>query len=229
MTATTLHACPAGCGEDGTGAGFTFTAPVTGTWTFDGRDWQPPQTHHVGDPDPGTPATCNTCGHTSTYGDFLTETPETPETPIEVTWAEDYGDGLQFILRDGSFGNPGCDDCGSDDAVVRVDGVYLCSTAAVERALVPPGGWQRITVTETVRAWGYETSTYQTILTIDQIKARVAADTGEDATDSAVAEWLSENLIAVESDLDLQEILDRDSLEVTGGTRKPPTGAGVRV
>ena len=94
---------------------------------------------------------------------------------------------------------------------------------------MPPGGWQRITVTETVRAWGYETSTYQTILTIDQIKARVAADTGEDATDSAVAEWLSENLIAVESDLDLQEILDRDSLEVTGGTRKPPTGAGVRV
>lgn len=158
--------------------------------------------------------------------DFQPAPTEKAETPVEVTWAEDYGDGLQFILRDGSFGNPGCDDCGSDDAVARADGVYLCTNAAADRCLIPPGGWQRIAVTETVRAWGFETSTYQTMYSIDQIRARVAADTGEDATDSAVAEWLSENLIPVESDLELQEILDRDSLYLTTETPKPPTGVG---
>lgn len=38
-------------------------------------------------------------------------------------WANEDG---EFLLADGSFGNPGCDGCGELDAVVKVDGQYLC-------------------------------------------------------------------------------------------------------
>jgi hypothetical protein len=42
----------------------------------------------------------------------------------------------KFRLRGGSRGNPGCDDCGELDAVVRVDGRYLCASAAVATGAV---------------------------------------------------------------------------------------------
>lgn len=31
-----------------------------------------------------------------------------------------------FTLSDGSLGNPGCDGCGYEDAVVYIDCVYMC-------------------------------------------------------------------------------------------------------
>lgn len=40
-----------------------------------------------------------------------------------------------FVLADGSRGNPGCDECGTYDATVKVDGVYLCESAALERGI----------------------------------------------------------------------------------------------
>ena len=46
-------------------------------------------------------------------------------TPLTV-WAEKG----RFALSDGSLGNPGCDECGEADAVVRHEGRYLCAEAA---------------------------------------------------------------------------------------------------
>lgn len=37
-----------------------------------------------------------------------------------------------FELRDGSWGNPGCDGCGMYDAVVRIDGEYMCEASYEE-------------------------------------------------------------------------------------------------
>jgi hypothetical protein len=56
-------------------------------------------------------------------------------TRTNVIWADDDGD---FLLHGGTFGNPGCDECGSDDAVVKHDGTYLCATAATTRHLTRP-------------------------------------------------------------------------------------------
>ena len=42
---------------------------------------------------------------------------------MEIIFADDDGN---FELRDGSFGNPGCE-CGEYDAVVKINGVYLCA------------------------------------------------------------------------------------------------------
>ena len=34
-----------------------------------------------------------------------------------------------FQLSDGTWGNPGCDVCGQEDAVVKINGKYLCKTS----------------------------------------------------------------------------------------------------
>lgn len=47
-----------------------------------------------------------------------------------VVFADQDGD---FLLSDGSFGNPGCDECGSEDAIVRVGTTYLCGAGWNER------------------------------------------------------------------------------------------------
>lgn len=56
--------------------------------------------------------------------------PATPQT-TEPVWADDNG---EFLLRDGTSGNPGCD-CGEEDAVVRIGAEYLCASAAAERGI----------------------------------------------------------------------------------------------
>lgn len=48
-----------------------------------------------------------------------------------VVWADEDG---EFLLCGGGFGNPGCDGCGTADAVVAVDGTYLCGSEAVANA-----------------------------------------------------------------------------------------------
>lgn len=49
----------------------------------------------------------------------------------DIVWADGDGD---FELYGGS-GNPGCDSCGVDDAVVKVEGRYLCSVHAGDLGL----------------------------------------------------------------------------------------------
>lgn len=55
----------------------------------------------------------------------------------DVTWADADG---EFELTGGGFGNPGCDGCGTYDAVVRVGRTYLCATgaAALEEGSAEP-------------------------------------------------------------------------------------------
>lgn len=53
----------------------------------------------------------------------------------QTIWADRNG---QFALSDGSLGNPGCDECGQEDAVVRHEGRYLCATAANALGVVNP-------------------------------------------------------------------------------------------
>lgn len=57
----------------------------------------------------------------------------TRPAPPSLTWA---GAGLTFPDR--AAGNPGCDDCGVEDAVVRSGGRYLCSSAAQSAGLDVP-------------------------------------------------------------------------------------------
>ena len=52
-----------------------------------------------------------------------------------TVWADHNG---QFVLSDGSLGNPGCDECGQEDAVVRHEGRYLCATAARAAGVANP-------------------------------------------------------------------------------------------
>jgi hypothetical protein len=56
-----------------------------------------------------------------------------PDSP--TTWADRNG---QFVLSDGSLGNPGCDECGQEDAVVRHEGRYLCANAARAAGVANP-------------------------------------------------------------------------------------------
>lgn len=53
------------------------------------------------------------------------------ERVAEPTWADEDGN---FTLRGGGSGNPGCDECGSADAVVHLEGTYLCRAAAIAHA-----------------------------------------------------------------------------------------------
>jgi hypothetical protein len=57
-----------------------------------------------------------------------------PAAASEPVFADRHG---SFVLADGSTGNPGCDGCGMSDAVVRIDGVYMCVDAAIEAGLEP--------------------------------------------------------------------------------------------
>lgn len=52
-----------------------------------------------------------------------------------ITWADEDGD---FLLSNGGFGNPGCDSCGMEDAVVRVDGRYLCELHTGDNGIERP-------------------------------------------------------------------------------------------
>lgn len=45
-----------------------------------------------------------------------------------VVWADEDG---EFVLAGGGYGNPGCDGCGMADAIVAVDGTYLCASDAI--------------------------------------------------------------------------------------------------
>lgn len=45
-----------------------------------------------------------------------------------VEWAGVDGN---FELVDGSRGNPGCDGCGTNNAVARIDGTYVCSASTL--------------------------------------------------------------------------------------------------
>jgi hypothetical protein len=56
------------------------------------------------------------------------------QTGPDVVWADENG---EFVLTDGSTGNPGCD-CGYNDAVVRINGEYLCASEARQRDMVVP-------------------------------------------------------------------------------------------
>ena len=58
--------------------------------------------------------------------------PMEPAPAPEVVWAEVADGELGFTLPGGGFGNPGCDECGMDDAVARVDGTYLCEASLGE-------------------------------------------------------------------------------------------------
>ncbi len=62
--------------------------------------------------------------------------PEGAALSAPTVWADDNG---QFVLSDGHYGNPGCDDCGEADAVVRHNGKYLCASAAEEAGIRKPG------------------------------------------------------------------------------------------
>ena len=42
-------------------------------------------------------------------------------------------EGGLFVLSDGTLGNPGCDECGEKDAVIKVDGTYLCYSPLISR------------------------------------------------------------------------------------------------
>ena len=68
--------------------------------------------------------------------DLSSVVPETsapaPNTTPVVIWANDDG---EFPLTGGGWGNPGCD-CGMDDAIVKVDGEYLCMNEAAHRGYV---------------------------------------------------------------------------------------------
>ena len=63
---------------------------------------------------------------------------KTKNTEQETQWCDDDG---EFILADGSWGNPGCD-CGMYDAVVRIGKgrqyEYLCAAEAEERGVQKP-------------------------------------------------------------------------------------------
>lgn len=70
-----------------------------------------------------------------------------------------------------------------------------------------------ITVRETCRVSGVETTTFVTNLTVEQIKAQIAEDTevGVDTvTDSDVAIWLTDNIVYVSSEFVANEVHDRD-------------------
>lgn len=62
-------------------------------------------------------------------------TPGTEVTETADVWADEDG---EFMLADSSFGNPGCDDCGQHDAVVRTGGRYLCEAGAATAGLTRP-------------------------------------------------------------------------------------------
>lgn len=59
-------------------------------------------------------------------GETWTVTNMTESFSLDVVWSDE---GFGFVLSDGSLGNPGCDHCGSADAVARVNGTYLCGEA----------------------------------------------------------------------------------------------------
>lgn len=61
-----------------------------------------------------------------------TNRPEGSSLGPATVWADDKG---QFVLSSGKLGNPGCDDCGEADAVVRHNGRYLCADAAEEAGI----------------------------------------------------------------------------------------------
>lgn len=66
----------------------------------------------------------------------------------EIEYADENG---EFDLLDGTPGQPGCSDCGTESAVVRVGGRhgdYLCASAAAERGIEVPAS-----VIDAVRAW----------------------------------------------------------------------------
>lgn len=58
---------------------------------------------------------------------------ERVELSTPTVWADASG---SFVLPDGTTGNPGCEDCGQADAVVRYDGRYLCDAGARTLGLV---------------------------------------------------------------------------------------------
>lgn len=49
-----------------------------------------------------------------------------------IIWADEAG---EFELSDGSFGNPGCDECGQEDAVAYVNGAYLCESGCEDAGI----------------------------------------------------------------------------------------------
>lgn len=55
-------------------------------------------------------------------------------TSDQIVWANQDG---EFMLYDGSFGNPGCDTCGVEDAVVCWEGRYLCELHAGDNGIYP--------------------------------------------------------------------------------------------
>lgn len=62
-------------------------------------------------------------------GEFLanersSSTVTSPTAWQEISHPDEDG---EFPLADGSFGNPGCDKCGTSDAVIKVNGEYLCA------------------------------------------------------------------------------------------------------
>lgn len=58
-----------------------------------------------------------------------------------MTYQWSDGDGMFFI--GGDFGNPGCDVCGSEDAVVRVGSEYLCASEARTRGIAQQAGFRK--------------------------------------------------------------------------------------
>ena len=104
-------------------------------------------------------------GTTKDANEFLERTDN--KTLDSVVWVDLDG---EFVLRDGSVGNPGCDECGEYDAVVCINGTYLCEPAAAERGVpdcesfyVESGKGDRLTPSTFDFAWA----------------ARAAADAGE--------------------------------------------------
>lgn len=69
-------------------------------------------------------------------GVHLAEEIDELEADLAIVWADEDGD---FLMTDGSYGNPGCDVCGEEDAVVRDGGRYLCELHAGDAGLVASG------------------------------------------------------------------------------------------
>lgn len=73
----------------------------------------------------------------------------------------------------------------------------------------------KITITETVRCWGQESSTYDIDMNMDELTAKVrefhSLEEDEEVTPSDINAYLTDEYVAETYDLDIKEITDRDS------------------
>lgn len=107
---------------EGTGGNLVFVHPVCPACFNDTDvDYRPDG------PNDALPWTCGDCGEWFSADD--------PTAGLDIVWVDEDGD---FLLRDGVYGNPGCDGCGESDAMARINGVYACFDEVVTRGIRIP-------------------------------------------------------------------------------------------